>query len=43
MAKPRFIAETDDDFKTRVVIKATMQGKTIREIILGLLKKWVKK
>jgi len=43
MTKPRFVVETDEDFKTRVIIKATMQGKTIKEVILHLLKVWVRK
>jgi len=43
MVKPRFVAITDDHFKQRVKLKALRQNKTVSDVILDLLKKWIKK
>lgn len=43
MDKPRFVVETDEKFKKKVTLKAVMQGRTIRETILTLLKNWLTK
>jgi len=43
MRKPRLIAETDEGFKKKVTLKAVRQGRTVREIIIDLLKEWLKK
>ena len=43
MCKPRFVVETDEKFKKKVVVKAAMQVRTIREIVLELLSTWLKK
>ena len=42
MEEPRFVVITDEDFKKKVQIKAINAGKSVSEIILTLLKDWLK-
>ena len=42
MEKPRFVIESDVEFKKKVQIKAIKKGKSISEIVLTLLKIWLK-
>lgn len=43
MTKPRFVVDTDDKLKLKVMLKAIKEGKTITSVVLDYLKKWVKK
>lgn len=43
MNKPRFVVETDDEFKKNVKNKACLLGKTYKQVIIDFLKRWVKK
>ena len=40
--KPRFSIETDEIFHKKVKIKSAREDKPMNEIIIGLLKKWLK-
>jgi len=39
--KPRINIQVDDKLKNDVKIKATLQGKTITNVVVKLLKKWL--
>ena len=43
MSKPRITVEIDEDLKNRVKSKASLIGKSMKEIIVKLLNSWVKK
>jgi len=43
MTNPRFVIDTDEEFKKRVMIKAIKQGRPIKDIVLDLLTRWLKK
>jgi len=40
---PRFNIETDERTKKMVKLKCVRQGKTIREVLETLIKKWLEK
>jgi len=43
MIKPRINIEIDEQIKKDVQVKALMQGKTLTDVVVNLLKKWLKK
>lgn len=43
MSKERINIEIDEQLKRDVKTKAASQGKTVKEIIINLLTKWLKK
>ena len=43
MAKPRLSVELDEDLKKEVKVKAMIQGKTITEVVVNLLRRWLKR
>jgi len=42
MTKPRITIEIDEKLKKDVKVKASLQGRTIKEIVVNLLKRWLK-
>lgn len=43
MAKPRLSIELDEELKREVKIKAATQGKKITEVVVHLLRNWIKR
>ena len=41
MRKPRIVVEVDESLKKAVKIKASLQGKSMREALDKLLKEWI--
>jgi len=43
MTKPRFVIDTDEEFKKKIMDKLYLQGKTLKELVTKFLTKWVNK